>query len=363
MGALGVVGSLCALKPVEPRGGAGGVVAARLRQAASGEVAAEAGERVAVSGPAASGSGGLRQGAQQRDRAPHVVPGGLQLLLEGSGDPGGGAAGACAGPGARRAVVGADEGFEDGLVEAGIGGRAGGRAAERVLGGQRGLQAGHARRRVDPGELRGQAGVFQRALPAGPVLGQHAGEVGEERTAGMVGAVGEEGQPLAQGGDGRVCGVGPVGLLEPGCPAQQAEVVAGCPVGDEDLGGVCVPVPFLAVPGCGDDLGGLLAGGDVAEHGAGQAGEELQPQLSVARLGNGEQVGAGAAGPGHRGDGGGGIAGQGQRDDDQGLRGELAVPDLAERPGLAGCGCLDAGEAGEHAHAAPPVSSSARLLA
>ena len=263
----------------------------------------------------------------------------------------------------RRPVVVADEGFEDGLVEAGVGGWPGGRAAERVFGGQRGLQAGHARRRVDPGELCGQAGVFQRALPGGPVLGQQAGEVGEERAAGLVGAVGEEGQPLAQGGYGRVDGVGPVGLLETGRPAQQPEVVPGRPVGDEDLGSVGVPAPFLAVPGCRDDLGGLLPGGDVAEHGAGQAGEELQPQLAVARLGNDEQARAGPAGPGHRGDGRGGVAGQGQRDDDQGLPGEPAVPDLAERPGTAGCGCLHAGEGGEQGHAAPPASSSARLLA
>ena len=138
----------------------------------------------------------------------------------------------------------------------------------------------------------------------------------------MVGAFGEEGQPLAQGGYGRVDGVGPVGLLETGRPAQQPEVVPGRPVGDENLGSVCVPVPFLAVPGCRDDLGGLLPGGDVAEHGAGQAGEELQPQLAVARLGNDDQARAGPAGPGHRGDGRGGIAGQGQRDDDQGLPGE-----------------------------------------
>jgi hypothetical protein len=101
------------------------------------------------------------------------------------------------------------------LVKSRVGGGSGWRAPQRVLGRQRCLQAGHARGRVDPGELGREAGVFQRALPGGPVLGQEGGEVSEERTAGLVGAVGEERQPFAEGRHDRIGGERAVSPLEP----------------------------------------------------------------------------------------------------------------------------------------------------
>ena len=294
---------------------------------------------------------------------PGRIPCRFQLASEGGADLSGGAVHAGLAAGLRRPVVAADQRLQDRLVEAGVCGGPGGRAAQGIFGGQRGLQPGHARRRVDPGELRGEAGIFQRALPAGPVLGQQAGEVGEQRRAGMVGAVSEERQPFTQRRHGGIDGVGPVGRQEPGRPAQQAEIVPCRPVGHDDLRRIGVPAPLLTVPGRGEDLGSVLPAGDVAEHDLGQAGQEAKPQVAAVGLRHDEQLLAVAAGSGHGGNGRGGIAGQGQRDDDQRLRGQAAVPDPAQRPGAAGCGSLQAGEGGQQGHAAPPASVSLMFLA
>ena len=62
-GAFGVVGRLRAFEPVEAGCGGGGMVAAGLRQAAVGEIAAEPREGVLVGGPAAACQGSLGQRA------------------------------------------------------------------------------------------------------------------------------------------------------------------------------------------------------------------------------------------------------------------------------------------------------------
>ena len=105
----------------------------------------------------------------------------------------------------------------------------------------------------------------------------------------MIGAVGEEGQPPAEDGYGRVRRVGPVGRLEPGGAAQQAEVVTRGPVRDEDLRAVGIPAPLLAPAGGGNHLGGGLPGRDVIQHDPGQAGQEAEAELTVAGLRHDQQ--------------------------------------------------------------------------
>jgi hypothetical protein len=73
----------------------------------------------------------------------------------------------------------------------------------------------------------------------------------------------------------------------------------------------------------------MLAGGDVAEHDPGQAGEKAQLQVAVARLQYDQQVLTRAAGPSHRSHRRGRVPGQGQRDDNQRQSGQPPVPDPA----------------------------------
>ena len=127
-------------------------------------------------------------------------------------------------------------------------------------------------------------GVFQRALPGCPLRSEQGGQVRQERGARIFRAVGEEGQPPAEDRYGRVDRVRPVGRLEPGGAAQKAEVVTRGPVRDEDLRGVGVPAPLLALAGGGKHLSGGLPGRDVVQHDPGQAVQEAQPELAVTGL-------------------------------------------------------------------------------